>query len=853
MNIANFKEPPKPLRVLPFGRNRDFVGRQSQLNQLITILHTENTEEDCQRAALVGLGGAGKTQIALEFAFQIQKLSPECSVFWVRASDATSFDGAYREIGQQLKIPDLDDKSDIKELIKGRLSLESSGKWIMIVDNADDFALLYNRADESIETHALHEYLPFSPLGAILFTTRDREAATRYAGSNVIAIEEMDDAESRELFKKGLQNKRLVEDEDNTLKLLKLLVNLPLAIMQAVAYLNAKGITIAEYLRIYEESSDGVIKLLSKDFEDRRRYPGMKNPIATTWLISFDQIRLRDPLAADYMAFISCINDQDIPRDLLPPAPQFEKTEAIGTLKAFGFIRERLSGESYDMHRLVHIAMQSWLNLNDELIAWNERTLKRITDAFPWPEQENKAIWTMYLPHAQCIITSTKFYRGLEESRWRILFNIGECFDIIGKYVKAEEMHRQALLIKKKVLGTEHQSTLNSMDSLALMLDHQGKYTEAEEMHRQTLELREKVLGTEHPDTLDSMNNLALVLDHQGKYAEAEEMHRRELELCTKVRSAEHPSTLKSMDNLALVLGNQGKYTEAEKMHRQTLELREKVLGTEHPDTLDSLNNLANVLDSQGKYAEAEEMHRRELELCTKVRSAEHPSTLTSMNNLAIVVKNQGKYAEAEEMHRQTLELKKKVLGAEHPYALDSMNNLANVLVNQGKYIEAEEIHRQTLELRKKVLGAEHPYALDSMNNLANVLDNQGKYIEAEEIHRQTLELREKVLGAEHPSTLASKNNFANIRDNQGKHIEAEEIHRQTLELREKVLGPEHPDTLASMNNLALALDRQGKYAEAEEIHRQTLKLREKVLGAGHPDTLGSMNSLAIVVENRGK
>src|SRR5208282_3386793 len=124
-----------------------------------------------------------------------------------RASDITSFESAYRQIGQQLKIPGLnDDKADVKELVRARLSLESSGKWIMIVDNADDFELLYSRADESTESHALNEYLPFSPLGAILFTTRDREAATKYAGSNVIVIEEMNEAESRKLLEAGLQN-----------------------------------------------------------------------------------------------------------------------------------------------------------------------------------------------------------------------------------------------------------------------------------------------------------------------------------------------------------------------------------------------------------------------------------------------------------------------------------------------------------------------------------------------------------------------------------------------------------------------------------------------------------------------
>jgi hypothetical protein len=254
----------------------------------------------------------------------------------------------------------------------------------MIVDNADNFEIFY-RNDQDSGSSALSECLPFSTLGAILFTTRDREAATRYACSNVIDIDEMDDRESRELLQRSLQKKQLINDDSGTTKLLEWLVNLPLAIMQAAAYLNAKGSTIAEYLKIYEESSDNVIKLLSKDFEDVRRYPGIKNLVATTWLISFEQIQVRDPLAADYMAFMSCIKEQDILRDLLPPASEFEKTEALGTLKAFGFIKERVSGASYDMHRLVHMAMQNWLMLKDKRRSWNQWTLEQIKNIFPWP------------------------------------------------------------------------------------------------------------------------------------------------------------------------------------------------------------------------------------------------------------------------------------------------------------------------------------------------------------------------------------------------------------------------------------------------------------------------------------
>jgi hypothetical protein len=250
------------------------------------------------------------------------------SVFWVRASDATSFDNAYREIGRQLKIPGLeDDKADVKRLVKTRLSQESTGKWLMIVDNADDFEIFYRDKDSNFGR--LSNFLPFNTLSAIVFTTRDRQAAIRYARSNVIDINEMDDEESRQLLQRSIQNKDLIKDSDEASRLLKLLHNLPLAIIQAAAYLDANSITIAKYLGIYEESTNTSIELLSRGFEGIWSYPGTKDPVATTWLVSFEQIQKRNPLAADYMAFMSCISGQDIPWSLLPPASLINKLRRL--------------------------------------------------------------------------------------------------------------------------------------------------------------------------------------------------------------------------------------------------------------------------------------------------------------------------------------------------------------------------------------------------------------------------------------------------------------------------------------------------------------------------------------------
>ncbi|KAH9221738.1 hypothetical protein DL95DRAFT_421304 [Leptodontidium sp. 2 PMI_412] len=564
-----------------------------------------------QRFSLVGLGGVGKTQIALECAFQLY--------------DRISFDSAFRDIGQQLKIHGLeDDKADVKRLVKARLSQESTGKWLMIVDNADNLELFY-RNDQDRGSSALSEWLPFSTLGAILFTTRDREAATRYAGSNVI-------------------DKQLINDDSGIIKLLELLVNLPLAI-----------ITINEYLRIYEESSENVIKLLSKDFEDGRRYPGMKNPVATTWLISFEQIQDRSPLAADYMAFISCIKEQDIPRDLLPPASEFDKTEALGVLKAFGFIKDRVNGESYDMHRLVYTAMQNWLKLKDEWRSWNQKTLNRIASVFPWPQHENRAVWMLYLPHAQYTIAT--FNMGLSRTKetkkllGKLLYNLGSCSQMRGQYAEAEAIYRQTLQLKETSLGKEYPDTLGTIINLAISLHSQGKYTEAEAMYRQTLQLQETVLGKDHLDTLKSRMNLVASLHNQGnqgKYAEAEAMYRQALQLREIVLGKEHPDTLRTIMNFALSLYSQGKYAEAEAMYRQALQLREIVLGKEHPDTLRTIMNLAVSLHNQGKYAEAEAMYRQTLQLQETVLGKEHPDTLKSRINLAASLRKQGKYAEAE-------------------------------------------------------------------------------------------------------------------------------------------------------------------------------------------------------------
>ena len=180
-------------------------------------------KDDCQRTAVEGLGGVGKTQVALEAAYRIRDENPACSVFWVPAVDAVSFEKAYCDIGEALGVQGLDDdKADTKSLVKAALSRDSAGSWLLIVDNADDLKLF---ADSTLADH-----LPFSRNGSILFTTRSHEAAVRLdIRDHIVTLGEMSDTEATKLLQIGLKENQ-TSDTDNTARLLQFLANLPLAI-----------------------------------------------------------------------------------------------------------------------------------------------------------------------------------------------------------------------------------------------------------------------------------------------------------------------------------------------------------------------------------------------------------------------------------------------------------------------------------------------------------------------------------------------------------------------------------------------------------------------------------------------
>ncbi len=292
----------------------------------------------------------------------------------------------------------------------------------------------------------------------------------------------------------------------------------------------------------------------------------------------------------------------------------------------------------------------------------------------------------------------------------------------------------------------------------------QGLYTQAEPWFKQCLEVTKKRLGEKHPAVATSLNNLAGLYSDQGRYADAEPLYQQALQLMRHLLGEEHPYLAPSLNNLALLYSSQGRYADAEPLYQQALKMRRHLLGEEHPAVAVSLNNLALLHYYQGRYSEAEPLALRAIELDRQFLGEKYPDLATDIHNLALIYRAQGRYSEAEPLFLQALKLKQLLLPEDHPLLADTIYALGYMYRIQGCYTKAETFSIKALELDKRLLGDNHPYVAQSLNNLAELYKSQGSYSQAEPLLQQALDIFERRLAVNHPHTITVRENLAILR-----------------------------------------------------------------------------------------
>ena len=811
-----------------------------------------------------------KTQIALDYAYWAAENCPGLSVFWVHASSAERFRQAFASIAQECHIPGYDDpRTNVLPLVKAWLERKDQGRWLMVIDNADD-TQLFLRSSRDLENDnppdqegTLGRYIPECPHGSILITTRNKQTGIRLTkGRAVIEVDKMNEDESNRLLRTTLDGFELATDE--ALHLSSRLECLPLALVQAAAFIRENTVAVSKYLQLLEEGDQNLVRLLSKEFETVGRDSETPHAVTATWIVSFEQIARQNAFAGELLSLMSFFDWQAIPMKFLSHYSEqqqnegkddrhkgteargtIELEEALGILKAFSFVSVG-KDECLDIHRLVQLVTRKWLVKKDTMRQFAGQALLTVSEIYPYGNFENRAICGEYLPHVYAVLKYEGTGSRAENVAKASLLHYAAAFFLYqGQWKDAEKLQTQAVELRRVVLGEEHPLTLTSMGNLASTFSNQGRWKEAELLFVQVVEMLKKVLKEEHPDTLINMGNLASIFSSQGRWKEAESLEVQVMETRKRVLGEEHSDTLTSMANLASTYRSQGRWKEAEELQAKELEICSRVLGKAHPSTLTSMANLASTYRDQGRWKEAESLEVQVMETRKKLLGEKHPLTLTSITNLALTYKDQGRWKEAELLEVQVMETRKRVLGEEHPSTLISMGNLALTYKDQGRWKEAELLEVQVMERRKRVLGEVHPLTLISLANLASTFSNQGRRKEAELLEVQVMETRKRILGEEHPLTLTSMANLASTYRDQGRWKEAESLEVQVMRTRKKVLGEEHPSSLTSMANLALTYKDQGRWKEAESLEVLVMEVRKRILGEEHPHTLTSMNNLA--------
>ncbi|OAK94532.1 kinesin light chain 1 [Phaeosphaeriaceae sp. SRC1lsM3a] len=671
----------KPCYVLSFVKNRYFVGRSDELqtlNQKLLI------DRDCDRLSIVGLGGTGKTQLALQFAYKVKETMSAVSIFWMPALSMESFEQACAGIVTALQIgrTGAAGEEDAKVLVREHLSSDHAGRWLLIVDNADDHDLLFG----SNQNAGILDYLPEGDKGMTLFTTRVQEVAVSLSRGDILELGPMSRRDAAAFLEKSLIKKNLIEESEAASQLLAELACLPLAISQAAAYLNMNKISIAKYMQLLNSTEQSVVRLMSMEFHDHTRYKGSANAVAMTWVVTFSQIRERDAAAADLLAFLSCIEWRAIPRSLLPSLQSGEQTEApieeaIGTLCGYSFLARREddlrgtgSEEWYDMHRLVHLAARFWMSKHENNAHTTGNALQHITKCFPSDDYANRTMWRAYMPHALRLLESAQ--TDDKKTRSKLSLLVGRCLRVDGRIREAVAWLEESYRWRASELEEDDADRLLTEHVLAMAYHADGQVKQAVTLLEQIVAVKEKVFAEDHPSRLVSQHELGVVYQADGQIKQAVMLLEHVLTVREKVLAEDHPDRLASQHVLAIAYEADGRVKQAVTLLEQIVAVEEKVLVEDHLDQLASQHELAAAYQADGQIKQAVTLLENVVAIKEKVLAEDHPSRLASQHELARVYTADGQVKQAVTLLEHVVAVEARSLRADHPSRIISIEAL---------------------------------------------------------------------------------------------------------------------------------------------------------------------------------
>ena len=602
-----------------------------------------------------------------------------------------------------MQLPGWNDPTvDILHLLHQWLNNDQNGKWLFVLDNADDINILEEKLPSRFFPAGINQFFPQRASGTLLVTTRDKRIGERLAvRGKTTTVPTMKMSEGRQLFNSYLPANLSIKP-NSIERLVDALKHLPLAITQAAAYITENNVSVEKYLSILQDGGGEVLELLGESLSDDRRIRSESNSVIKTWKLSFESISKQDPRAADILSLMAMFDRQGIPAFLLirdnESAMAFIKSMA--TLNNFSLVAKARDEEIYSMHPLVQVSAQAWLELRNATFKWRQEALFILAKSFPSGDYETWRACEALLPHTRVVLQHEIPQKDCALKRAELLQKLAWFDRTQGHYNSALSKAQEALEIFQRLEGENMPLALSTMTTVGDCLIEQDKLQEAECILRKSRILQDQALGSSHPESLRSMGNLAWVWYRQGRHEEAESLGRETLTGREQTLGFDHPDTLLSMNNLSVILTTTGSLDEAQKLGLASLVLRLQLRAPDHPDVLESQETLVEILLVQGNYEDSEKQLRFVLDSRQRVSGSEHPRTLLTMHQLAFCIAAQGKESEAIQLYQSSLAIREKVLGGSHSETIITRFNLADELITIGKLEEAAQHLRIIITLK---------------------------------------------------------------------------------------------------------------------------------------------------------
>jgi tetratricopeptide (TPR) repeat protein/DNA-binding XRE family transcriptional regulator len=739
---------------VPYPRNPFFTGREDLLQHLHEMLNREHTMALTQSWAISGLGGIGKTQIALEYAYRYRQ--DYRFVFWASAATSEILLAGFVTIAELLQLPEKNERDQNRVVQAVKQWLASHQEWLLILDNADDLTVV-------------HDVLPTERPGHLLLTTRAQALGSL---AQRIEVENMGMAEgtlfllrrAKILAPEALLDQTSEADLTAAEALVIEMDFLPLALDQAGAYIEEIGCSLAAYLELYRTHRAALLQRRGHMPTDH------PEPVATTWSLNFQKVEQANPAAADLLRLCAFLEPDTIPEELFSkgsatfdPVLQsvaqdvFRLNEAIEELRKFSLIQRNAEARLLRIHRLVQAVLKDAMERVEQR-RWAEQAVRATSAVFP--ETVEKATWPhclQYLSQAQACAVLIEDYTLVDLEAALLLHRTASYLRDAALYEQAELLFQQDIRIHEQKLGSEHPKVAQPLNGLAIVYYKLGRYEEAEILYRRALCIREQAFGPDHPDVCSLLNNLAVLYQEQGKYVEAEPLFQRVLRIREQALGPDHLKVALALNGLAVLYAALGRYEEAEPLYQRALRIREQAFGPDHPDVAQTLENLVSLYSMQGKDKESEHLGQRALRIHEQAWGPDHPGITISLNNLADLYKMRGKFAEAEHLYQRALHIREQALGPNHPGVAYPLNGLANLHQAWKRYEEAEPLYQRALRIRGQALGEQHPDTAETLHDFATLRAAQGNAEEAASLYQRALSARQQILGEQHPKTCETR------------------------------------------------------------------------------------------------